>query len=733
MKKKTQKEFCKIQDEYKQVRTESSRDDSILENQKLQEQVKQKSDEIQTLRKVLQKYSSSSVVFQNQIFQLNGQCIQDINKIIDSSQAKLLNFLDEQNTPKKFIKDDKIHLNIGKVSQDDQSQYVYKQEVGNIFSEMKLAIKYLLNNIHKIMPQIQDHSADYLLTCKIDEVFYGDSIQCQGEIATNQEKQLNSYQEIELNKLDYLKQVLDLEGNSPRNQQIQNLSRPYQQQLINKTSFQNQQINKFFSVSETQFDKKHFYYDDKLLLEDFENSSQSDFKNSEDKDLDSETSISIPQKTNKNKSKKTSITINSREESDFQQILKKNKLNDSKKETSLTTIYTQDSRDNQNYKHIKHSYGDQQYFKTEKALLEKQREQIEYHKKKLNNQQNKTLKNIVSKCQSKKFLNFSQKSIFYTENQEKINLLSQTNLIPKEEYPINNGCLQNNIKLTNMDFCKQKNNQDVLKIIDQIDEKNFFSDEVVKYSSNRQTEKKIIVLNSIYFYVFSQDPQEKHKFFLIEDINKIKICPMNKHLCSFQIKKQFQLIIEIPHVKFLIRHIQKHFKHVLKKNPPKIRVQKTQIYTNKYEKNNQIAQNFTDEQTTKQQFNLNRSDQKNQLKTDPAQLDLCPQFKIFIFKDPNNLLQQIQDQSWIEGFLILEKVKNVSALEEQIFATDAKLEVQVETDCFKSNQNLFKFNDQESKNYYIRLQQDFDIPILIKNIKCGDYKYYLNLYNYISY
>ncbi|KAL4468564.1 hypothetical protein ABPG74_005067 [Tetrahymena malaccensis] len=737
------------------------------ENKQLKESVKEHQEMIETLRKELQKYSSSILQLQDQACQLDCKYFQDICKIIDCSQKRLLKLLDQQNAPKNNINGN-TNMNFGKYFQDDQSQQVLKTKVESLFLQMKLAIEsLLLDNRQKIMPQIYDDSDNSQDKCILKDVFYGkmsffvnqiyflifictqimininyqdNNMQSSGENVSNLEDQLNSYQK--LNQLNNQKQELDLEGNNSSNQQIQSLSGSQQKQLINKigSSCQNLQINRIMSEqnftkkvnknikirSQTQFDKQHSKQNknfDNSLLEDFENSSGLDFMYSEDKDQDSETSISIPKKMSYNNSKQNQAINNTLErgEFNFQQIMIRN-------EVSLTTIENENVKDNQNIMDTKNKKdGNQllnhQYFKTEKVLKEKQRDQDNYYKKQTILLQKKTGNKIVSNCMSKNFSNFSQKSFFYIENLEK-KLQSQTNLKLNEQCQINNYYTQS----INMDFCSSKVNKNVLKIIDKVDENNFFSDEVVRYSSNKKTERIIIVLNSLNFYVFSQDLQEKHKQFLIEDISKILLCPSNKHLCSVQIQKQFQLIIEVPHTNFFIKHIQRHFKNILKKNPPEIKVQKTKIYTDYCNQNNRIAKKYIEEYASK--YNLSASGLRSQLKSDSAQLNLYSQLNVFILKNPNNLQQSI-DYNWVKGHLILEENKNISTEQKQMFELTTKLKVQADTDCFISNQTIFKFSDQEKNIYYIKLNQDFDIPILIKNIKSG-YQPYLNLYNYIN-
>ncbi|EAR90562.2 hypothetical protein TTHERM_00122110 (macronuclear) [Tetrahymena thermophila SB210] len=766
IKRKFLRNFDNKQDEYLEVRTDSNKEYFILENKKLQQQVKQKSDEIETLKNELKKYSSSPVQFQNQACEFTSKYIQNINEIIDSYQDKLLNLLiDEQNTPKNLLNNGKISFSVNQIFQDGQCldifKQFFKQEVGNLFSNMKTAIESMLNNKQKILPSIQDYSDHYYqFICETNDAFKDNSMQSSDEIAIEQENQLNSYHVRESNKFNYLKQVLDQEGNSPSNQQTQNLSKHKKKQSINKirsssqkleahkTAFEQdliQKLNKckdsfeikLKSQTRLQFGNNHSKEAnqiDNLFLEDFESSSYSDYKDQEDKDFDSETSISIPKKMNPKNSIQNQSAINSREESDFQEIQKLNKIRKCSFEKSFITSNPQNSQDNQKFKQFKNEDEQHKYFKTEKFFQEKQREQIMCSKKKIKHLHHKTSNHIVSRCASKKFSIVSQKSIFYQENQQKIN--SQTNLKPKELSSVDKNYSHSSTQLTNMDFCQAKDNRELLKIIHPIDENHFFSDKVVKYSRQKKSEKKIIVLNSKHFYVLSQDPLEKHKQFQIEDISKIIICPNNKQLCSIQIKKQFQLIIEVPHVRFFIKYILNHFKNVLKKNPPEIKIQKiTMIFANNCHQNNISGQNLVEEQTTKSQFNANQSDQKNQSKVESDQLSQNLQtkncLKAFILKNSNNLLEQIQDENWVEGFLIQEKDKIFSSEDEQIFEIENKLEVQAEANCFMPNQKIFKFSDQESNNYHLKLKQDFDIPLLIKSIK-GGYKQYLYYNNRLN-
>ncbi|KAL4496056.1 hypothetical protein ABPG72_015478 [Tetrahymena utriculariae] len=457
-------------------------------------------------------------------------------------------------------------------------------------------------------------------------------------------------------------------GQAAPNQE--NQLKPYHEKELNQ---QKNQKDKFEikPKSQTQFDQKHSKETSDFQIsfqEDSENSSQSDLKNSDGKDL-AETSISSPNNTSSSIKILNSVTASSKGESDFWRILQIVKLQEQAKEISEAIIDTKNSK------------GTQKFHST------------------INHQQ------------------------------------SQTDLKLKKISPTHNDYSQKNIQLTCMDFCVAKASIEDLKVVNQIDEDNFFSDEVVKYSSNKKSEKKIIVLNSLYFYVLSQEPEQKYKQFLIEDISKIVICPYNKQLCSLQIKKQFQLIIEVPHIKFFIQHIQNHFKNILKKNSPKIKIQRTAIQTNNNQQSDLIAQKFLVQQRGKQEFNKNNSDQKNQLITDSAQLNFCSQinhyFKAFIVKNPNNLIKKISSENWVEGFLYLEKDESVSVAEELIFYRAAKLEVQAEVDYFINNQKIFKFSDKEGNHYLIKLKQDFDIPILNKNINCG-YQQYFNLYNCLN-
>ncbi|EAR90563.3 hypothetical protein TTHERM_00122120 (macronuclear) [Tetrahymena thermophila SB210] len=752
IKKKTQDDADKNSIVYQEDNIGLNIENFILENEKLQESLKQKSDEIEALRKELQKYSASLVHFQNQECQFDCLYIENVSQIIDSNQVKLFNLLDKQNTPKSLVKDEKLNLNIDLIHHDNFSKQALKQEVENIFFEMKTAIESVLKNQLKSVPFL-NFIADSQLKCKIsDDAFQYNFVQKQSQTAPNQEIYLNPYHNKELNKSNYLNQEIHLNTNSPpQSEQIENIAQSQNQKLLHKisSSCQKLEIKKASELtflkkennqeiqpkSLAQLDQKNSKEIDNSSQEDSEDSSESDLKNSEDKDLYSETSISSHKEESSNNENHNSFTKCSRGESEFQRILMMAKLKDNRKEIN-EAINCKDIKKLNNIKN--HNEGHyHMHFKTENTLSEKQGgELIQFHKKKLKNQNNKRPRPsiIFSRCPSKKFSNISQKSFFYLENLEKIKLQSQTDFQPQDLSPIHHhhdDSSQNSTQITSMDFCEAKLNIEVLKVVDQIDQKNFFSDEVVKYSSNRKSEQRTIVLNSYYFYVFSQDPLEKHKQFLIEDISKIEICPNNNQLCSIQIKKQFQLIIEVPHIEFFIQHIQNHFKNVLKKNSPEIKFQRTAIYTNNCRlQSDVIAQKFLDEQRCKQELTKSQSDQKSQLKTDSAQLNFKEQknhcFKAFITKNPNKLLQYIQNENWVEGFLILEKDKSDSAVGESIFQTAEKLEVQAKVDCFISNQKIFQFIDNQSNNYFIKLKQDFDIPILNKNINCG-YKQYLNL------
>ncbi|KAL4468563.1 hypothetical protein ABPG74_005066 [Tetrahymena malaccensis] len=755
IKKKIQNDINNNSGDYHEVKTDLNINQLILENEKLKESIKQKSDEIEILRKELKIYTSSSEQFQNQTQQLDFQSIQDVRQIIHSNQIKLLNLLEEQGTPKNFVNDDeKLNLNCGKISKDDLSQQILKQEIENLFSEMKMAIESMLKNQLKRLT-LQDLQGDFQSKCKINDAYLDNTMQKEVQAANNQQISLKCYQKKELNAFNHINQKADLNQDSPQNQNKENLAKPQKQKLIKKKTSSCQQlvINEQASgqnfiqkendnkanieikyKSQTYFGNRHSKEtaDCDVLFQE-ENSSKSDLKKSEAKV--SETSISVTENTSSNSEIQNSVSVSSRGESDFERILMKVKLEEQKQEINEAMVEIKNKKDTQKFNNII-SHNEGQYHKqfrtrTENTLQEKQEGEglIKFNKKNCKNSQNKRQNSIIfSRSPTKKFSNISQKSFFFLENQEKIKLQSQKELSPSH---IHNS--QNDISC--MDFYQAKANTEIQKVIDQVDENNFFSDEVVKYSSNRKPEKKIIVLNSIYFYVLSQDQQEKHKQFLIEDISKIVVCPNNKQLCSVQIKKQFQLIIEVPHINFFIKHIQNHFKNILKKNSPEVRIQMTAIQTNNSQQSDVIAQKFLEQQRSKQELKNSQSDQKIQLKTDSAQMNLCSQknhyFKAFIVKNPSKQLQQISNENWVEGFLILQTNKSDSAAVESIFQRVDKLEVQAEADCFISNQKIFQFIDKESNHYLIKLKQDFDIPILNKNVNSG-YKQYLSLYNCLN-
>ncbi|KAL4496058.1 hypothetical protein ABPG72_015480 [Tetrahymena utriculariae] len=128
----------------------------------------------------------------------------------------------------------------------------------------------------------------------------------------------------------------------------------------------------------------------------------------------------------------------------------------------------------------------------------------------------------------------------------------------------------------------------------------------------------------------------------------------NNLMYSIQIMNKFQLLIEIPNINAFIQNINNHIQNVQCKNSPEIIFQKAEIQLNGQKQFSEIkAQNFDIQQRSEQLFNLTECNQNTLQKLESNRINYNQQdnhyFDVFL---------QIQDESWVEGFLILEKEKS---------------------------------------------------------------------------
>ncbi|KAL4498733.1 hypothetical protein ABPG73_003530 [Tetrahymena malaccensis] len=638
-----------------------------------------------TMVKELQE-NTPNIQFQNFEQQIHEKYLEDFKEILVRYEQYLLSLIDGQKNQNVSVKMENLELISRILPLNDSQLCVFKQEALQLFSKMKIEIEGALKElIKKTLLKAQDTKTDSQFIDKnkiIDD--YQDKLnnlkQIQNEIGQSKKSQLTAFDQKQFKNVSFSDKLNDQNEDQFKNQQMEKKQIPLEihqkdteKKLVHqqgksrevqdddsKINLRIEKNNKKAKASLVQFNIKEDNQDEEAQIE----NSQSDQSDSEESDSD--VSITSFRRISYVKEQLEKKQFSQKKDSDFQNSFSDTSIKENSKKTQAKRSNPLSST------------------KIEQSWCSNNRSQGKL-------QDRKDLR-IVSDLKQ----NQGEQPKF------KGNKLSQTT----QKHSSIPGQKNADGVIMNMDFCEVKRNPELLKKLNlmgnNIPKTNFFSDEVVKYSSRKSSEKIIIILDSLYFYVFSVDLLANSKQFKIEDISKIQKCTSNSLMCSIQIMNKFQLIVEIPNINTFICYVNNHFQKILFKNSPDIIFQKIEIsIINGQKQLNEVkSSNFYPQKGSKQSFNLNELNQTSHQQLEQNQMNYNKQdshyFEVFI---------QIQDQDWKEGFLTLEKEKGVRFSGEQICQKFNKLKVKIEEeDNLMSNKSIFKFYDQQNNKYIVRIK-----------------------------